>query len=319
VGDFIEFIFGLAMLGFFLFMLLAIPLSMISDSKKPKPRRSPRKRNRGYPSYVYTPKEFDYFHPSDRGEFFVYFIANDKLGALKIGVGNSGRIKQLLESFAQKDATSPSIGWQVLKVARFADTTTDYESGKLNGNEAEKRAHYYWRYVLNLPLYVSEEQMGYSRIRKNDQTMWVLTPGYTETANLQKVCEVSTWNYVKKAPGFLGETTVFSGINSRELRLLHLSHSTLDIPANYENFKLIKINHFNPKAIEGKSASATRTQESLRKASPRNDSESAIKKPKIVTPYTAGGIGIYPCSTPSCNWPSASMFESVECEKCSKE
>lgn len=319
MGDFIEFIFGLAMLGFFLFMLLAIPLSMISDSKKPKPRRRPRQRNRGYSSYVYTPKEFDYFHPSDRGEFFVYFIANEKLGALKIGVGNSGRIKQLLESFAQKDATSPSIGWQVLKVARFADATTDYESGKLNGNEAEKRAHYYWRYVLNLPLYVSEEQMGYSRIRKNDQLMWVLTPGYTETANLQKVCEVSTWNYVKKAPGFLGETTAFSGVNSRELRLLHLSHSTMDIPTNYENFQLVQINHVNPKAIEVRNVSPNRTQESPKRLSPRNDSESAPKTPKIVTPYTAGGIGIYPCSNLSCNWPSASMFESVRCEKCSKE
>lgn len=319
MGDFIEFIFGLAMLGFFLFMLLAIPLSMISDSKKPTPRRRPRQRNRGYSSYVYTPKEFDYFHPSDRGEFFVYFIANDKLGALKIGVGNSGRLKQLLESFAQKDATSPSIGWQVLKVARFADATTDYESGKRNGNEAEMRAHYYWRYVLNLPLYVSEEQMGYSRIRKNDQTIWVLTPGYTETANLQKVCEVSTWNYVKKAPGFLGETSTFSGVDSRELRLMHLSHSTLDIPTNYENFKLVQINHFNPKAIESRRNSTDQVLRSTVKNLPTKDPKIQSKPPENVEAYMAGGIGIYPCSTPSCTWPSASMFESARCEKCSNK
>jgi hypothetical protein len=319
VGDFIEFIFGLAMLGFFLFMLLAIPLSMISDSKKPKPRRSPRKRNRGYPSYVYTPKEFDYFHPSDRGEFFVYFIANDKLGALKIGVGNSGRIKQLLESFAQKDATSPSIGWQVLKVARFADTITDYESGKLNGNEAEKRAHYYWRYVLNLPLYLSEEQMGYSRIRKNDQTVWVQTPGYTETVSLHKVCEVSTWNYVTKTPGFLGETEIFSGANTRGLRLLHSDHSTLDIPINYENFKLIRVNHIYPKATENRSASRVVNQNLEQTSAPKGDSQSAIKTPKSVKAYTAGGLGIYSCTTPNCVWPSASMFESVKCERCSNE
>lgn len=319
MGEFIEFIFGLLMLGFILFMLFVIPISLISDSKKPKTRRRRYQRDPGYSSYVYTPKEFDYFHPSDRGEFFVYFIANEKLGALKIGVGNSGRIKQLLESFTQKDATSPSIGWQVLKVARFADATTDYESGKLNGNEAEKRAHYYWRYVLNLPLYVSEEQMGYSRIRKNDQLMWVLTPGYTETANLQKVCEVSTWNYVKKAPGFLGETTVFSGVNSRELRLLHLSHSTMDIPINYENFKLIRVNHANPKATENRSASRVVNQNLEQKSAPKEDSQSAIKIPKSVKAYTAGGLGIYSCTTPNCVWPSASMFESVKCEKCSNE
>ena len=319
MGDIIEFIFGLAMLGFILFLLIIIPVSLISDSKKPRTRRKRYQKADSYSSYDFTPKEFDYFHKSDRGEFFVYFIANEKIGALKIGVGNSGRIKQLLESFTQKDSTSLNIGWQVLKVARFADTTTDYESGKLNGNEAEKRAHYYWRYVLNLPLCVSEEQMGYSRIRKNDQTMWVVTPGYTETANLHKVCEVSTWNYVKRAPGFLGESNIFSGANSRELRLLHVSHSTLDIPANYENFKLAQINHFNPKAIEGRGVSGNRTQESPKKASPRTDSESTVKKSETITPYTAGGIGIYPCTTKSCVWPSASMFESAKCEKCRKE
>jgi hypothetical protein len=320
MGDFVELIFGLAMLAFILFMIISIPLSIINDSKKQKARRrrNPR-QGRSYSSFDYTPKEFDYFHQSERGEFFVYFIANEKLGALKIGVGNSGRIKQLLESFTQKDTDSPNIGWQVLKVAKFSDAATDYESGKINGNEAEKRAHYYWRYVLNLPLYVSEEQMGYSRIRKNDQTIWVLTPGYTETANLHKVCEVSTWNYVKRAPGFIGETSAFSGVDTRELRSLHLSHSTLDIPPNYENFKLVQINHINPKAIEGRSISSSGTPQSPKGASPRKDSEPILKTPKIIAPYTAGGIGIYPCTTPACPWPSASMFESAKCAKCSQE
>ena len=314
MGGLVELIFGFAMLGFILFMIIGIPMTMIADSKKPKTRRKRYQQNRANSAYEFTPKEFDYFHKSDRGEFFVYFIANEELGAVKIGVGNSGRIKQLLSSFSQKDEESPNIGWQVLKVARFSDSSTDFESGKLNGNEAEKRAHYYWRYVLNLPLYVSEEQMGYSRIRKNDQTMWVLTPGYTETANLQKVCEVSTWNYVKKAPGFIGETNAYSGIDTRELRLLYEGHSTLDIPTNYENFKLVNINHVNPKAIEARVISANRTQ-----GPPKKESKSPLKTPKKVEPYTAGGIGIYPCSTPSCKWPSASMFESVRCEKCSKE
>jgi hypothetical protein len=314
MGGLVELIFGFAMLGFILFMIIGIPMTMIADSKKPKTRRKRYQQNRAYSAFEFTPKEFDYFHKSDRGEFFVYFIANEKLGAVKIGVGNSGRIKQLLGSFSQKDEESPNIGWQVLKVARFSDSSTDYESGKLYGNEAEKRAHYYWRYVLNLSLYVSEEQMGYSRIRKNDQTMWVLTPGYTETADLQKVCEVSTWNYVKKAPGFIGETNAYSGIDTRELRLLHEGHSILDIPTNYENFKLVNINHVNPKAIEGRVISANRTQ-----GPPKKESKSPLKTPKKVEPYTAGGIGIYPCTTPSCKWPSASMFESVRCEKCSKE
>ena len=172
MGDFVELVFGVALLGFILFMIIGIPMQLAADSKKPKVRRKRYRQSHSSFTSGYTPKEFDYFHNSDRGEFFVYFIANEKLGALKIGVGNGGRIKQLLSSYTQKDETSEGIGWRVLKVAQFSDTETDYEDGKLSGNEAERRAHYYWRYVLNLPLYLREEQMGSSRIRKNGETMW---------------------------------------------------------------------------------------------------------------------------------------------------
>ena len=319
MGDFVELIFGLAMLGFILFMIIGIPMTMIADSKKPKTRRRRYQQSRTYTPFDSAPKEFDYYHKSDRGEFYVYFIANEKLGALKIGVGNSGRIQQLLNSYQQKDEVSEGIGWKVLKVAQFSDAGTDYELGKRNGNEAEKRAHYYWRYVLNLPLYLNEEQMGYSRIRKNEQTMWVLTPGYTETAVMAKVCEVSTWNYVVKAPGFIRETKAFIGTDSRELRLLHESHSTLDIPANYENFKLVQINHINPKATEGRTVTSGKSEDLGQKVPPKKSHEPVLNVQKKIEPYTAGGIGIYPCTTPSCKWPSASMFESVKCEKCSKE
>jgi hypothetical protein len=319
MGALIELIFGLAMLGFILFMIIGIPITMIADSKKPKTRRKRPQPRQTYYLSDFTPKEFDYYHKSERGEFFVYFIANEKLGALKIGVGNSGRIKQLLNSFTQKDQESEGIGWQVLKVARFSDSSSDYESGKLNGNEAERRAHYYWRYVLNLPLFLSEEQMGYSRIRKNDQTMWVLTPGYTETSDMKKVCEVSTWNYVKKAPGFIGETSIFSEVDSRELRLLHEDHTNLDIPMNYEKFKLVNVNHSNPKAIEPRKVKVDKPQVNFEKTPSRKTSQSELNVQKEIESYTAGGIGIYPCTTPSCKWPSASMFESAKCEKCSKE
>jgi hypothetical protein len=318
MGEFIELIFGLAMLCFILFMIVGIPLSMLSDSKKPKTRRKRPQARQTYYSSDFTPREFDYYHQSERGEFFVYFITNEKLGALKIGVGNTGRIKQLLDSYTQKDESSEGIGWEILKVAQFSDSGTDYETGKQNGNEAEKRAHYYWRYVLNLPLYLTEEQMGYSRIRKNDQTMWVLTPGYTETVILHRVCEVSTWNYVKKAPGFIRETNAFSGVNLRDLRLLHETHSTLDFPPDYEKFRLVHINHVNPKATEARIKSGDKNQNLERKTSPKKTTQPQSNGQKVIEPYTEGGIGIYPCSTPSCKWPSASMFESVKCEKCSK-
>lgn len=319
MGELVELIFGLAMLGFILFIIIGIPMTMIADSKKPKTRRRRYQQSRTYSPSNFTPKEFDYYHKSDRGEFYVYFIANERLGALKIGVGNSGRIQQLLHSYNKKDELSESIGWQILRVAQFSDGGTDYEMGKRNGNEAEKRAHYYWRYILNLPLYLNEEQMGYSRIRKNEQTMWVLTPGYTETAVIQKVCEVSTWNYVVKAPGFIRETNTFSGQNSRDLRLLHENHSTLDIPANYENFKFVQINHVNPGVFEDRKLTSDKFQDSDQKIPPKKSSKPVLNVQKIIKPYTAGGIGIYPCTTTSCKWPSASMFESISCEECSKE
>ena len=135
-------------------------MTMIADSKKPKTRRKRPQPRQTYYSSDFTPKEFDYYHKSERGEFFVYFIANEKLGALKIGVGNSGRIKQLLNSFAQKDEESEGIGWQVLKVARFSDSSTDYESGKLNANEAEKRECQQERFGKKLGTY-SCKRMGY--------------------------------------------------------------------------------------------------------------------------------------------------------------
>jgi hypothetical protein len=319
MGEFIELIFGLAMLGFILFMVIGIPMTIIADSKKPKARRKRPQPRQEYYSADFTPREFDFYHESERGEFYVYFIANERLSALKIGVGNTGRIKQLLHSYTQKDESSEGIGWEILKVAQFSDQGTDFEAGKRNGNEAERRAHYYWRYVLNLPLYLSEDQMGYSRIRKNDQTIWVLTPGYTETAIMHKVCEVSTWNYVVKTPGFIRESNAFSGINSRELRLLHENHRILEIPHNYENFKLAKINHVNPKAIESRRVAADRSQDSGTKIIPTKPSKADLNVQQEIEPYTSGGIGIYPCTTPSCKWPSASMFASSKCEKCSKE
>jgi hypothetical protein len=136
---------------------------------------------------------------------------------------------------------------------------------------------------------------------------------------MKKVCEVSTWNYVKKAPGFIGETSIFSEVDSRELRLLHEDHTNLDIPMNYEKFKLVNVNHSNPKAIEPRKVKVDKPQVNFEKTPSRKTSQSELNVQKEIESYTAGGIGIYPCTTPSCKWPSASMFESAKCEKCSKE
>jgi hypothetical protein len=103
------------------------------------------------------------------------------------------------------------------------------------------------------------------------------------------------------------------------LRLLHESHGTLDIPPNYENFKLARVNHVNPKATEGRTVTSGKSEDLEQKVPLKKSPEPVLNFQKKIEPYTAGGIGIYPCTTPSCKWPSASMFESAKCEKCSKE
>ena len=82
--------------------------------------------------------------------------------------------------------------------------------------------------------------MGYSKVRNYGEINWTLTKGYSETVNKSKVCEVSTWNYVINSYGFIEEHNELMGSNPRELQLLHPDHSILDIPENYESFKLKK-------------------------------------------------------------------------------
>lgn len=320
----VEFVIGMVTLGFILFMLLLVPISILNDSKKPTKSKKKPASLRSISNIDYASNDFDYFHSSNSGEFLVYFIENEKLESLKIGVGNRGRLKQLLESFEDKDIESGNIGWKILKIAKFADESTNYENGKDNANEAEKRAHYYWRYVLKKPLHLNAHQLGFSRIFKDNQVRWVMTPGYTETVEMQGVCEVSSWNYIKNSPGFLGEINNFEGSVSRELRLLHPNHSTLNIPLNYDTFNLSRVNHFNTKDFEVKSLPV---REGIKPSQERSSSNSSttpsrknhIKTPPPAAPYLGGKIGIYPCSTSGCAFPSTSMFEVGKCEKCSNK
>jgi len=317
VGTFVDLVVGIAILGFSLFILIAIPISMINDSKKPKNRKRNTKPADYHSRDINFQNAFDYYHESDHSQFLVYFIANDNLGALKVGVGNFGRLQQILESYERKEIDSPNIGWKVLKIAKFSHSHVDYESGKVNGNEAERRAHYYWRYILHLPLFLKNDQMGFSRIKKNGKILWVTTPGYTETADMMKVCEVSTWNFISKSIGFMGEIDPPAEYRGRELRLLYPHHSDLDSPPNYGKFKLTSINHYSPKATEPKSKLSIEVDNFSGDLRGNNNTRST-RVPREPAHYSGGGIGIYPCVTANCVWPSSSMFGSEKCDKCKK-
>lgn len=242
--EIIELIFGLAMTAFMLFIIFIIPFGLLSDSKKSKYRRRRRPTYRRYKSYSYTPPDFDYYHSYNKTEFLVYFIENENLDALKIGVGNGGRLLQLLNSYQEKSEESQNIGWKLLRLAKFSDYKSNYEMGKIYGNEAEKKAHFYWRNVLKLPVHLSDGQLGYSKVNNYGEINWVLTKGFTETVQKSQVCEASTWSYILNSTGFISEGNNFMGYEPRELKLLYKEHFDLTEPIGYSDFKLKQVKHF---------------------------------------------------------------------------
>jgi hypothetical protein len=248
LGEIVELIIGFAILGFMLFFIIIVPIQILNQPKRRTTRRSTRKSYKSKSSFKsYGPKDFDYYHQHNKSNFFVYFIENEDLGALKIGVGSGGRLLQLLNSYQDKNELSSNIGWKLLRLAVFADFENEYELGKIYAEQAEKKAHYYWRNVLHLPIHLTSLQMGYSKVKNYGEVNWTLTKGYTETVEKGKVCEVSTWNYVINSYGFIEENNAFMGNEPRELKLLHQNHSVLNEPLEYEAFKLKQVRHYYEK------------------------------------------------------------------------
>jgi hypothetical protein len=244
LGEIVELVFGLVVLAFMLYFIIIVPIAFINDSSKPRYRRRRRTTYRKYGTNWKESRDFEYTGSYNSSEFLVYFIENEDLNALKVGVGTGGRLLQLLNSYASKNSESKNIGWKVLKVAKFTDVNSDYILDKIYGEQAEKKAHYYWRYVLKLPIHLEQDQLGYSKVKEFGNTHWVLTKGYTETVEKNKVCEVSTWNFIKQSPGFIEEIPNFMGYESRELKILHPEHLLLSEPPGYPDFKLQRVNHF---------------------------------------------------------------------------
>ena len=228
-------IIGIGMISMAMFLLGAAK----GDYKRPRRRRSYYKT--AYKPHYETP-DFRYAENTHAGHYYVYFVENKNLNAVKLGVGTSGRVLQILRSRTSPSFEAPLIGWQLIRLAKFSDLAEDFEVGKGNACEAEKRAHYYWRKVLNHPRYLDQHQMGYSQVEMYGRMTWQPTKGYTETAKLNEVCEVTTWKYVCSSPGFIGEDT-WEEFPSRELLSLDLSGDSSEIPAGYEEYKFQRVNH----------------------------------------------------------------------------
>lgn len=261
MSEFLSFIFGIILLG----LMVVSGFSMLSAifSQKPVRRRKTYGGSRNYyksrgRSYGYyrtppitsrTPRKYSgksYISNPDSNTFMVYFLENEKLGALKLGVGSWGRINEFTDARVLPSHSADNIGWKLLRAAKFSTSESEYDLGREQAYEAERRAHFYWRYVRRYPKQLDNNQMGYSLIDVYGVRKFEPTKGYTETAPLGQVCEVSTWNFVLKSPGFKGEHIP---INARELIQLDLESSLQEIPDGYVEAQVKRIRHDSPNLI----------------------------------------------------------------------
>lgn len=185
------------------------PYVPISESSSGIPIKSDAGYRGPYVPSGRRKSDFNYPENPNPQEFLVYFIASEELGALKIGVGTSGRVLQLLNSTIRSDDGFENVGWKVLRTAAFSYGPEDFESGRDAGYEAERRVLYYWRKHLKLSAKVSERDMGWAELDYLGRRGFHLTKGYTETVEINSVCEASSWKIVTNSPGYLGEGSSF--------------------------------------------------------------------------------------------------------------
>lgn len=240
IGDAIA---GIIMLGIFAVGLGSMIMFFVGAANGSYKRRPPRRRRLPYqsPNYYETP-EFSYVENPNSNQYFVYFVANEQKQAVKLGVGTSGRVLQILKSKIASDHSAELSGWKVIRLAKFADSSEHFMEGKGNAYEAERRAHFYWRKVLNQPMHLSEHQMGYSQVEMYGRVQWVPTKGYTETAKLNSICEATTWKYVCSSPGFIEEVE-WESHPSRNLSKFDLEGYELTEPLGYNLKSYSKIDH----------------------------------------------------------------------------
>jgi len=255
VSEFLGFVVGLVILGLMVVSGYSMLSAMFSKKQVRRRRRYgssnryPKGPGRGYGHYKTstissrTPRPYSgksYVHNPDPDTFMVYFLENEKLGALKLGVGSWGRINEFTDARVSPSYSADNIGWRLLRAAKFSTKESEYDIGREQAYEAERRAHFYWRYVKRHPRFLEQEKMGFSLIDVYGQRKFEPTKGYTETAALGQVCEVSTWNYVLNSPGFKSE---HRPINARELKLLDQESSSLEMPIGYAEAQIKRIRH----------------------------------------------------------------------------
>jgi hypothetical protein len=139
----------------------------------------------------------------------VYFLYSPKHKALKIGVGGTPRRSHLTNAtvFSKNKKTLTVVDWQILKVARFRNTSSSYI--------AEARVLYHWRVELKLKHRLTVHQMGYYNYTDKTKNVYSRAGGHTETVDAGKVCEKFSWDLVLNSPGFEKELITSAKRNLR--------------------------------------------------------------------------------------------------------
>lgn len=164
---------------------------------------------------------YNYKHPHlyPKHLRFVYLMYSNRLNALKIGIGQFGRIEQIRKSQYINPNTNKIENslWYVLKVARFSTLKEQSKASLPKFLAAEKRVLNYWHDELGLQSYLSPDTIGF--VKETKKTLG----GSSETVRLGSVCEIETWRYVQTADGYLGDKYISHrvDITPRSKRPLH--------------------------------------------------------------------------------------------------
>jgi hypothetical protein len=161
-----------------------------------------KKASESYNAIRNSKHSLKYMDKNSENLNIVYFISNPTLEALKIGVGQVGRINQLINSTLSRDTNGLKVGWQILRLAYFEEMKDAYK--------AEARVMHHWRNDLKLSECLNAKDMGFSQMKLVNKRVWLPTGGHTETVNMNSICKNFTWNIVLNSEGNIGEDKEYS-------------------------------------------------------------------------------------------------------------
>lgn len=151
-------------------------------------------------------QESSYLNEKPIIDRYIYLLYSDCLNAVKVGVGRSRRINEIITS-KHKEATSSNFiesSWQILRIAVFLPQSQNgyFDEKRIISNwsrqllYAEEKILAYWHSELKLTPFLTTQQMGVTYDLKRK------IHGESETVKMEFVCEITTWRLLSNLAGF---------------------------------------------------------------------------------------------------------------------